>query len=155
MCIRDSVNYGYKDCYIAKWNTAGGPLWTVQFGSNQDDVCWGVATDSTGAYVSGTSLSLIHICIANESGELILTEVALHLPAHASGAKGQPGHLDSGFSESHPIGGGLFLRAKRKASKAGERARGEPGFQKSTSGARSHFCFPPMRESYHEREPLS
>ena len=50
-----NVNYGYKDCYIAKWNTAGGPLWTVQFGSNQDDVCWGVATDSTGAYVSGTS----------------------------------------------------------------------------------------------------
>jgi hypothetical protein len=53
--LAGNVNYGYKDCFIAKWSPAGKPLWTVQFGSSQDDVCWGVATDSTGAYVSGTA----------------------------------------------------------------------------------------------------
>jgi hypothetical protein len=50
-----NVNYGGKDCYIRKWDTSGDVLWTVQFGSSQDDVCWGVATDSTGEYLAGSA----------------------------------------------------------------------------------------------------
>lgn len=46
---------GSRDCYVRKWDTGGNVLWTVQFGSPGYDTCWGVATDSTGVYVSGTA----------------------------------------------------------------------------------------------------
>ena len=50
-----NVSAGYDDCYLSKWSPSEKMLWTVQFGSSQNDQCWGVATDTTGAYVSGTA----------------------------------------------------------------------------------------------------
>jgi len=43
--------------------------------------------------------------VANEPGELILTEFALHTATHSASAKGKTGDFDVGFAEGYPIGG--------------------------------------------------
>jgi hypothetical protein len=53
MAGKDS-NLGSRDCYLRKWETSGTVLWTDQFGTTQFDQCWGVITDTTGVYVTGS-----------------------------------------------------------------------------------------------------
>jgi hypothetical protein len=45
---------GGRDGFIRKYNSAGVVQWTDQFGSTNNDECWGVAVDSAGnAYIVG------------------------------------------------------------------------------------------------------
>jgi hypothetical protein len=53
--VGNGSNLGSRDCFLRKWETTGALLWTRQFGTNQFDQCWGVVTDSTGVYATGTA----------------------------------------------------------------------------------------------------
>lgn len=53
--LAGQVNFGSRDCYVNKYDVNGNPLWTVQFGSDDFDASWGVATDPTGVYAAGTA----------------------------------------------------------------------------------------------------
>ena len=55
-----------------------------------------------------------------------------------AGAKGEPRHLDTGFTERYPIRRGFARRLERKASGAGERRCGKSGLQEITPGVVSH-----------------
>ncbi len=50
-----NVNLGGDDCYLGKWTTAGAPVWMREFGTAGVDQCWGVATDPTGVYITGSA----------------------------------------------------------------------------------------------------
>ena len=67
--------------------------------------------------------------VADGLGEGFLAEVALHGSAHAAGAEGEPGDLDSGVAEGDPVGGGLLRCSclkglEREASGGGEGSGG-------------------------------
>lgn len=45
---------GYRDMYLAKWDTNGNLAWVQQAGDDWDDVGWGLAVDNLGnSYVTG------------------------------------------------------------------------------------------------------
>ncbi len=48
--------------------------------------------------------------VAHLAGELILPQLALYPAAYGPGPECEPRHLDAGFSERHPIGGGSACR---------------------------------------------
>jgi hypothetical protein len=43
------------DAFVARYDSAGNQIWARQFGSTEDDTVNGVAVDSTGVYVVGTT----------------------------------------------------------------------------------------------------
>ncbi|MEA5549740.1 Calx-beta domain-containing protein [Anabaena cylindrica UHCC 0172] len=52
----NGTNAGYRDAFIAKYNSTGTLLWTRQLGTNGDDYARKITTDSNGnAYVYGTT----------------------------------------------------------------------------------------------------
>ena len=52
---RQTNNAGLGDAFVRRYDTNGNELWTRQFGTDGDDVAYGVAVDITGAYVVGFS----------------------------------------------------------------------------------------------------
>ncbi len=48
---------GFSDTFVAAFNTSGGPVWRVQFGSPGIDNGHDIAADSTGVYVAGLGSS--------------------------------------------------------------------------------------------------
>lgn len=49
-----AANAGYNDAFLTKRDiTNGDGLWTVQFGTQYDDIAFGVAWDASGVYVVG------------------------------------------------------------------------------------------------------
>ncbi len=49
------TNAGLNDVYVRKFNAGGGHVWTIQFGSAGGDLAYGIAVNSSGVYVSGTT----------------------------------------------------------------------------------------------------
>jgi hypothetical protein len=48
-------NVGGRDVYIRQYNSSGSVVWTDQFGSTNNDDCWGIAVDSEGnSYIVGS-----------------------------------------------------------------------------------------------------
>jgi hypothetical protein len=45
------TNQGYRDAFVRKYNASGAMQWTRQFGTDDDDVVYGVAIDGTGAAI--------------------------------------------------------------------------------------------------------
>jgi hypothetical protein len=50
-----ATNAGHEDAFLQKYDTNGNLLWTQQFGTANQDVADGVAVDSTGVYVAGST----------------------------------------------------------------------------------------------------
>src|SRR5208283_5098504 len=78
----------------------------------------------------------------------------------AAGAEGKPCDLDAGPSQRDPIGCRGALRAQGECADAGQRARGQPGTQKISSGVLSHRTSSnglargrQLPESYHKSRP--
>ena len=46
---------GGYDAFVRKYNTSGSVLWTQQFGTTTTDLGYGIATDSSGVYVTGAT----------------------------------------------------------------------------------------------------
>src|SRR5206468_812498 len=47
------TNLGRGDAFVEKFDGAGTPLWTIQFGSREQDLVGGCAANATGLYVVG------------------------------------------------------------------------------------------------------
>ena len=51
--LPDQSSAGSVDCFVRKYKRCGNEIWTHQFGTEERDEAYGVAVDSTGAYVTG------------------------------------------------------------------------------------------------------
>jgi photosystem II stability/assembly factor-like uncharacterized protein len=51
------TNLGTQDVFVRKYNSAGAELWSRDFGTAYDDNGYGVAADSTGVYVVGSTFA--------------------------------------------------------------------------------------------------
>jgi hypothetical protein len=47
------TNIGMLDAFVTEFNTNGNMVWLNQFGTPEPDRDWGIASDSTGVYVTG------------------------------------------------------------------------------------------------------
>jgi hypothetical protein len=54
--LPDQTSAGSEDAYVRRYDVAGNVVWTRQFGTPSFELGTGVATDATGAYVSGVTL---------------------------------------------------------------------------------------------------
>ena len=79
--------------------------------------------------------------VAHQLRELVLSQFALHSPAHGSGAEREPRHFDVGFSERHPIGRCPRAPLSRQDFRCPPARRGESGLQKITSGVVMNHSF--------------
>jgi hypothetical protein len=87
--------------------------------------------------------------VTDQPGEFVLPQLALHAPADAAGPKRETRHLNAGFTECHPFGGGV-VPGFEEASGTGKCAGGEAGFQEITSGKIRHPILLQLRAWYHE-----
>lgn len=72
-----STQRGNGDGFLRKYDTAGKLLWGVQFGSTQNDVVWGVATDaSNNAYVVGSTDGTLTSAPATSNGAAFVRKYA-------------------------------------------------------------------------------
>jgi hypothetical protein len=51
----DQTKKGSRDAFIRKYNSSGDVVWTRQFGTSSSDTATGVAADSTGVYIVGST----------------------------------------------------------------------------------------------------
>lgn len=61
------INSGFDDVFVVKYNTTGTALWASRIADNFDDIARGIATDSTGVYITGEYRSN-PLTIYNEDG---------------------------------------------------------------------------------------
>ena len=68
---------GHTDLFIAKFSSAGERLWLQQFGTEERESNYGLATDTSGRiYMTMTnSFTLSHLVELNPDGSILLTEV--------------------------------------------------------------------------------
>jgi hypothetical protein len=80
--------------------------------------------------------------MAHQTGEPLLSELALHLAADAPGAEGEPRHLHPGPAQGDEVGRGLALREERQASCGRQGPGRHSRLQELASAELGHFIPP-------------
>ncbi len=97
---------------------------------------------------SGVGLSRLEktnspiVGIANQLRKILLAQIALHLPAIASGAKRQPRNLHARFTQRHPIRRSRALCLQRQSARASQRTRRNSGLDEISPGPLCHLVPP-------------
>jgi uncharacterized protein (UPF0548 family) len=102
---------GGQDAFVVRYDVAGNPVWTRQFGSVSDDYALALAANTSGVYVTGYTDGALPGQVSAGNEDAFLVKLA---PGGANGGGGTPvnsvptppGHSPGGGTAAPPTGQG-------------------------------------------------